>query len=138
MRARRGVTLRRLRIRFFSHQGTPMRRAVWLLLLTPSLAFAQYEELENPGTIAAVQERAYRMNHELSLALGVLPLDAFYKGVYGQVSYTYHFTDAFAWQVGRGAYSHSLNTGLRNELENGFGVSPTRFDEVQYFIGSDL
>lgn len=109
---------------------------VSLLVATP--AFAQLEELENPGTVSAVQDRAYRMQHELNLGVGILPLDAFYKGLYAQVGYAYHFTDHFAWQVGRGAYSYAAKTGLREQLERDFGVLPTAFEEVQYFVGSDL
>ncbi len=109
-----------------------------LVALLPVVAAAQTEELENPGTVTAVQERLFRMNHELTLGLGALPLDAFYKGFYAQVAYTYHFTDTFAWQVGRGAYSYNLNTGLRDQLERDFGVLPTEFDEVQYMVGSDV
>lgn len=96
------------------------------------------EELENPGTIRAVEDREYRMNHELTLGVGVLPLDAFYKGVTLNVAYTYHFTDTFAWQVGRGSYSYNLNTGLRSQLERDFNVLPTQFEEVQWLVGSDL
>ena len=107
-------------------------------LLLCSVAFAQTEELENPGSIAAVQERAYRLNHELSVGFGILPLDAFTKGLYAQVGYTYHFTDYFAWNVGRGAYVYNVNTGLRDQLERDFAVLPTAFDEVQYFLGSDV
>lgn len=109
-----------------------------LAVLAPGSALAQLEELENPGAVSAVQERLYRMSHELTLGVGALPLDAFYKGLYGQVSYTYHFTDSFAWQVGRGSYSYNLNTGLRQQLERDFGVLPTAFEEVQWFAGSDL
>jgi hypothetical protein len=76
------------------------RACLAVLLLVSSAALAQADELENPGVIAAVQERAFRMQHELHLGVGVLPLDAFYKGLYAQVGYTFHFTDAFAWQVG--------------------------------------
>ena len=106
--------------------------------MLPAVAFAQAEELENPGTVAAVQDRAYRLGHELTLTVGALPLDAFTKTLYGQVSYTYHFSDGFAWQVGRGAYGYNLDTGLRDQLERDFGVLPTTFDEVQYMVGSDL
>ncbi len=116
-----------------------MHRAILVLsLLAPLAVFAQAEELENPGTVSAVQERAYRMQHELNLAVGILPLDAFYKGLYAQVGYTFHFNDSFAWQVGRGAYVYSARTGLREQLERDFGVLPTAFDEVQFFVGSDL
>ena len=107
------------------------------LLLAP-VASAQLEALENPGTVAAVQDRLFRMNHELSLGVGVLPLDAFYKGVSASVAYTAHFTDTFAWTVGRGLYSYNLNTGLRGQLENQFGVAPTEFEEVEWMVGSDL
>jgi outer membrane beta-barrel protein len=109
-----------------------------VLALLPAAAFAQLEQLENPGTVSAVQQRPYRMQHEFNLAVGVLPLDAFYKGLFAQVGYTYHWTDTFAWQVGRGAYNYPARTGLREELERVYNVLPTAVDEVQYFIGSDL
>jgi len=112
------------------------------LLLTfsmlPSLVLAQTEELENPGTIAAVQERQYRMHNELSFGVGVLPIDAFYKGLLVQVAYTYHFSDSFAWQIGRGAYSKNVDTGLRTQLQRDFGVLPTAFDQVEWIVGSDV
>lgn len=101
-------------------------------------ARAQAEELENPGTVNAVQDREFRMSHELTLSVGVLPLDAFYKGVTAQVGYTFHFTDGFAWQIGRALYSYNLDTGLRTQLQRDFGVLPTAFQEVQYMVGSDL
>jgi outer membrane beta-barrel protein len=118
-----------------------VRYALLLLLLAPGLALAQAEALENPGTTSAVQDRLYRMNHELSLGIGVLPADAYYKGYYAGVSYTYHFSDSFAWQVGRGAYSYNVETGLRRQLERDFGVAPTATafeDEVEWMVGSDL
>jgi len=108
-----------------------------LALLAPALALAQAEEIENPGTINAVQERKYRLQHELNVGVGVMPLDAFYKGVLGTVGYTYHFSDTFGWQVGRGAYSYNVSTGLRDQLERDFGVVPTALDEVQWMVGSD-
>lgn len=116
-----------------------MKRALPLLFaLAAAKAMAQIDDLENPGSVTAVQDRAYRMNHELTLGVGMLPLDAFYKGFFGQVGYTYHFTDSFAWQVGRGTYSYNLNTGLREQLQRDFGVQPTAFDEVNWMVGSDL
>lgn len=115
-----------------------LRALIALCLLVPAVASAQFQELENPGTVSAIQERAYRMQHELDLSVGVLPLDAFYKGLYAQVSYTAHFTDFFAWQVGRAAYSYAAKTGLREQLERDFGVLPTAFEEVQFFFGTDL
>jgi outer membrane beta-barrel protein len=115
-----------------------MKGLIVAAALLPSVALAQAEELENPGKVAAVQERLYRMNQELSLGVGTLPLDAFYKGFGPQVTYTFHFTDTFAWQVGRGMYSYAAPTSLRTQLERDFGVLPTAFVTVQWMVGSDL
>jgi outer membrane beta-barrel protein len=54
------------------------------------------------------------------------------------VGYTYHFTDSFAWTIGRGAYAYTVKTGLREQLERDFGVQPTAKDVVEWFVGSDL
>ena len=110
---------------------------VWAALL-PGAALAQVDELENPGKVAAVQERTFRMNQELALGVGTLPLDAFYKGFGPQVTYTHHFSDTFAWQVGRGMYSYPAATSLRQQLERDFGVLPTAFEVVQWMAGMDL
>lgn len=119
-----------------------MHRAfvVAVVLLVPGVSMAQLEELENPGSVAAIQNRAYRMQHELALSVGVLPADAFNKGLFAQVSYTAHFTDSFAWMVGRGAYNLVIPTGLREQLQRDFNALPTNpdFDAVQFFVGSDL
>jgi len=115
-----------------------MRASSLAALCIATSAFAQTSELENPGTVSAIQERPYRMASEFALALGFLPLDAFTKQIYGQVSFVYHFTDLFAWQVGRGAYGYNWSTGLKDELERVYGVQPTTIDAVQFFVGSDL
>lgn len=115
-----------------------MRRVVALALaLAPALAFAQLRELESPGAVSAVQDRAFRMQHELGLSIGLLPQDAFYKGLTVKGAYGFHFTDSFAAE-GYFSYSYNLSTGLRQQLERDFGVLPTAFDEVQFFVGSDL
>nr|WP_236673681.1 outer membrane beta-barrel domain-containing protein [Comamonas sp. JC664] len=75
------------------------------------------------------------------LGVGVLPANAYYKGLVGTVGYTYHFNDTFAWQVGRGTYSYNLQTSLRRQLERDFNTSPNAAafqDQVQWMVGSDL
>ncbi len=110
-----------------------------IVMLGSGASFAQAaQELENPGVTSAVQDRPFRLRHELDLWVGTLPLDAFYVGVYAQLGYVYHFTERFAWQVGRGAYGLPARTSLRAELERTFGVQPTAIEEVQFFVGSDV
>jgi len=109
-----------------------------VLLLSSFVARAQTTELENPGSVSAIQNRAYTMDFEFDLLVGTLPLDAFYKGYYPGGSVVVHFSDYVGWQVARGGYSFNVSTGLRDQLERDFGVLPTAFDEVNWFVGSDL
>ena len=115
-----------------------MRRLLLLLVCLVSVAARAQEELENPGVVLAVQDRTYRMNSELDIAFTVLPLDAFTKGIGGQVSYTYHFSDSVAWQIGRFLYSYNVATGLRTQLQRDFGVNPTAFAQTNWIAGSDF
>jgi hypothetical protein len=40
--------------------------------------------------------------------------------------------------VGRGLLSYNIKTGLRNQLETQFGVSPTAFPQLNWIVGSDV
>lgn len=115
-----------------------LRALIALCLLLPAAGWAQFEALENPGSVSAVQQRPYTMRHELDISVGVLPIDAFYVGLFAQVGYTAHFSETLAWQIGRFGYNYAARTGLRQQLETKYGVLPTAFEEVQYFAGSDL
>lgn len=108
---------------------------VCALRAVPALA----QDVPNrPNAVTAVQERTYKMMHELDLSVGLLPLDPFSKGLFAQGSYTAHFSDTFAWQIVRGAYSYTAKTELRSQLERDFGFLPTAFDEIQFFFGTDI
>jgi outer membrane beta-barrel protein len=111
----------------------------WILLSCCLAAVASAEEpLDLPGTVVVIQDRDFQLKHELSVGAGVLPLDAFYKGLTLQLGYTHHFNDSFAWQVGRATYSRNLETSLRSQLERQWGVEPGEFRQVQWIAGSDL
>ena len=107
-----------------------------LCALLAASSFAQ--EADQPEGVTAVQERTYRMMHEIDLSVGLLPLDPYSKGLVGQASYTIHFSDFVAWQVARGGYSYTAKTALRSQLERDFGVLPTAFEDVQFFVGTDV
>lgn len=106
-----------------------------LALLSPLAALADDEA---PAAVKVVQRRQYQLKHELAVTAGFLPLDAFYKGLTVNASYTYHFFDFLAWRVGRFAWSGNFSTGLRRQLEREFGVQTTEFQEVKWFLGSDV
>jgi outer membrane beta-barrel protein len=90
------------------------------------------------GTLYSVQSRLYRPEHELRVAAGYLPQNAFYEGATVDVSYAYHFSDFVAWEAVRGLYSDNQSTGLVNRLTSQFGVTNQPFEEVHYVIASHL
>lgn len=95
---------------------------VGVLAATPALA--QYDDEDVGGYAVVIQNRKFNMGHEFTLSAGVLPLDAFYKGLTGTFRYTLHFDDFQAWEIAGGTYSFNLETGLREQLRDNFGVQP--------------
>jgi outer membrane beta-barrel protein len=112
--------------------------APWILLalLTDGRALAKKRspEWEESDKLPAVQNRLYRNEHEFMLGIGVLPVDAFYKGVLLNGGYTWHFSDLWGLE-GRFSYSANTKTSLRTRLENGFPQqAPTgKFAELSYY-----
>lgn len=49
--------------------------------------------------VTLVQQRKYRLQHELALMLGSFPTDPYYKGFSQAASYTWNFSRWFGWQV---------------------------------------
>jgi outer membrane beta-barrel protein len=120
--------------------GALPRLALCAALLTASIPFAARAEetAEEPGRLAAVQKRRFRLNHEIFASAGFLPLDAFYKGIGPVVSYTWHTSDVWGWEVIRGQYSFAFDTNLRDQLLNDHGVKPTAFEEAQLLLTSSF
>jgi outer membrane beta-barrel protein len=102
-------------------------------LLAPLAAVAQ-----DTGSLVAIQQRKYRLGHELEVSGMFEPLDAFTKGVAVEGSYTIHFDDAWSWEVLRGGYVGRIDTGLHQQLLNEFGVEPTLFESLQWYASSNF
>jgi outer membrane beta-barrel protein len=88
--------------------------------------------------VFAIQNRRHLMAHEFAGAVGVLPMDAFFKGLTFSGSYTYHFTDLLGWEMVHGIYSREVATDLEEDLETNFGVRPTDHEGWDYAIGSSI
>lgn len=106
----------------------------WLILAAVS---AQANEEDEVATYA-VQNRRFGLGHELSVGVGLLPLNAFSKGLTVGGGYTYHLSHTWAWEVVGFAYSYGLDTGLKKELLENFEVEPTQIEAVRYFASSSL
>jgi outer membrane beta-barrel protein len=90
--------------------------------------------------VFAIQPRPFRLGHEFQLGAGVLPLDAFYVGVVPAASYTYHFTDFWAWEIASVGYSQNFSTSLEGDLKESYGLRPQSGDikHIQLFGTTSL
>ena len=90
------------------------------------------EDLEETDILPAVQNRKYRTDHELSLGIGILPIDPFFKGMLLIGGYAWHITDLWAVE-GRYYYSKNFKTSLREQTEENYNVPTARFDEINWY-----
>ncbi|MBW2731181.1 MAG: outer membrane beta-barrel domain-containing protein [Deltaproteobacteria bacterium] len=90
------------------------------------------------GELYSIEPRNIMGSHELLLAVGALPKDAFETGLTLQASYAYHFSQLFAWEVVGGTYSFNLATDLSTELRNRFEVQPEREGILEAILHTNL
>ncbi len=107
------------------------------LMTAAGPALAQYDDEAAGGTAVVIQNRKFKMAHEFTLELGTFPLDAFVKGAALSGRYTLHFDDFHAWEIAGGTYALNIDTGLKEQLIDRFGVQPQNFAELQLTIESN-
>lgn len=119
-------------------------RAMTLILALAALsqsfagsAAAQSAEEEVAYDSRAVQNRHYSGTHELALFGGILPLDAFTKGITIGGGYTWHINDTWAWEVVNYNYSFPFDTDLKAKLDP-FDLEPTPFEVLEHLITTNL
>ncbi len=87
----------------------------------------------------AIQRRLFPIGLELNAGVGFLPLNAFSKGFTLGGSVTYHFSSAWAWEIGQGEYVLArLDTGLKQQLLDNFGVQPTQLSVPQVLTSTNI
>lgn len=102
-----------------------MRAAAALALtavVAAPAAAVSVRDPDNPPQV--IQNRRYKMAHELSLQVGLIPIDAYYKGVTGTLRYVWHFSESHAWEVFGVSYSFNWDTRLKEALIEEFGANP--------------
>jgi outer membrane beta-barrel protein len=112
---------------------------VALALLVAPAARAGEDDLDQ-GKVYAIQERDYRMNHEFSISMAFLPLDAFYKFFAVTGHYVLHFNDLWAWEAIHFSFAKYLevDTGLKHQMSNDWDVSATDTPKIDYFLDTNL
>jgi outer membrane beta-barrel protein len=110
-----------------------------LTLVGASPAVAGEELDEEQVATYTVQSRLFRLGGELNVAAGFLPINAFNKGLTIGGSFTYHFSNAWAWEVINAAYVYKqMDTGLKTELLENFNVQPTDIKAIDLMMSSSF
>jgi outer membrane beta-barrel protein len=130
------------RMRLRSWRGLPAVAAIAVLFVVSTVSsVARAEDDVDSSEVAtyAVQKRLFRLGLELSAGGGFLPLNAFSKGFVADGSITWHFSSGWAWEIAQGGYViASLDTGLKNQLLDNFGVQPTQLSTPQFLTSSNI
>jgi len=124
------------------------RGCQWLVVLAmlavaaPAAAAPKTADEEEDDWMArqAIQNRKHVLKHEFGIAIGTVPIDAYYKGLTGTAQYTFHFSNSWAWEIFNFGYSQNFWTSLRKDLEANWRnpASPQVIPELQYFVDSNL
>lgn len=107
--------------------------AALALLLAAREARADVDE---SAPIFAVQNRLFQPRHEFHLGVGVLPINAFTKGITLGAGYTYHFSELWAWEIGQFTYSFGADTSLKQQLLEIAEVQPTQITSLSWFAST--
>jgi outer membrane beta-barrel protein len=115
-------------------RGVGALLAIAFLTEAPALAQEAAGEAYAP---VAVQNRLHTYTNEFAVFVGVLPMDAFRKGITLSGSYTLHLSDLFAWEVIHGFNSFHVDTSLSEDLA-AFDLAPTPFEVLNLMVTSNL
>jgi outer membrane beta-barrel protein len=127
-----------IRMRRFAFLPTTFL-ALATVCLVGQTARAEDDIDEEKVAAYAVQSRLFRLGGELTVAAGILPINAFNKGLTVGGSFTYHMSNSWAWEVIHGAYVYKqLDTGLKTELLENFNVQPTEISALDFTLSSNL
>lgn len=98
------------------------------------------EEGEEWMARQAIQNRKHVLKSELAVAIGTLPVDALYKGLTATGSFTFHFSNNWAWEIFHVGYSKNFWTSLRRDLEENWRnpSSPQVIPEIMLFGDTNL
>lgn len=115
---------------------------LWLtppfVVAAPAPSIARNDPYQLPP-IVAVENRQFNPRHDLSLGVGILPLDAFYKSYSYGLSYTYGWKEFLRWEAINASLCSSQDTGLKQELLDKFRVQPTGIlDSVRWMMTSNV
>lgn len=98
---------------------------------TPEIAY------ELPKLVA-VEPKAFNPHYDVTANFGILPIDAFYKGIAAGVSYTHSYNSAWQWEILNANINFKSDTNLKTDLIDVFQVRPAGIlDYISWYTTSN-
>ncbi len=89
--------------------------------------------------IVAVENKKFNPYRDITVQLGILPLDAFYKALSFGISYTQSYTSFIGWEIVNAHIATANDTNLKQELLDKSSLRPAGLlDSVKYYITSQV
>lgn len=101
-----------------------MRAKILVFTFLSFTTAVSHADAYDHAKVVAVQDRAYTVNKEMSALVGVLPLDAFNKTIFGGASYTYAWKPQYSWELLNISAATNIATSLKTDLQEKFKVQP--------------
>lgn len=113
--------------------------AVFLIFFDGSFVFASDAKESDPfdlPQIVAVENKKFNPMKDITVQLGVLPLDAFYKAFSLGLSYTQSYTPYLAWEIFNAHVTSVTDTNLKTDLLSLQTQPKGLLDCVKYYVTS--
>ncbi len=107
-----------------------------VLLMPAAKGFCK--DSKDEAKVYAVQNRIFHRNHEIKFDMGYIANEDFYHPFPVGFGYIYNFNDNYGWEVARAQYIISAENDLKSDLEQQFGVTPSRFAKPSFMVHSHL
>lgn len=119
-------------------KSTVLRLALLIYFVVPQLLLASGLESNRQDRIFVIQEKIFHRHHEAGIFIPYIPDDDFVDSYGVGANYTYHFNDAFSWEVFRASWLMNQDKSIRGDIQNSLNISPTFYDEPNYMLFSQL
>ena len=109
--------------------------ALLVFILMARSASATFESRERT---VAVQNKFHYLTNEFTLLGAFFPLDAYVKSASIGAAYTYHFTDELSIEFVNFQWLFGIDTSLKQDLMDQWGVRPTEIPELRMVASSNV
>ena len=91
--------------------------------------------------VSLIQNRKFELRHEVTLGVGALPADPYFKGLTVGAGYTWNFSPSFAWEVANFTYSFDFSSHIKQQVLAHAILTPGQppsFPQITWFAATHI